>query len=117
MCKLALLTAIVLLSVLSGTSWAGQTECKPLCALTASSQSNSDHKEGDHRVRGQRDADNVGSEHGSIGRDNAQQKHDAHRRRDPGVSAPASGSTSLSVPTLDPNKMDSRAIAPTCSLC
>ena len=120
MSKLAFSSAIILLSAFSGTGWAGQMECKPYCvALTASSHTHSsgDRKEGDHQGQGQQDADNVSSEHGSVGRDNARQKQNAHRRKESGVSASVSDSTSLSAPNLEQNRMDPRGIAPTCSLC
>src|ERR1043165_10175069 len=115
MSKLAFSSAIILLSAFSGTGWAGQMECKPYCvALTASSHTHSsgDRKEGDHQVQGQQDADNVSSEHGSAGRDNARQKQNAHRRKESGVSASASDSTSLSAPHPHQKKKDARARAP-----
>jgi hypothetical protein len=120
MFRRAFLTAGVVLStclILSGTSGAQQMECKPLCFLTANSNS-SNRTEGDHQGRGQRRADDVAGDHKSEGRDNDRRKQENHRvRGGSGVSEPSSANTLHPPPGLDPSKMDPRVKAPTCSLC
>ena len=119
MFKRAFLTAGIVLSTcltLSGTSGAQQMECKPLCFLTASS--NSGIRTEGQQGRGERRADDVAGNHGSEGRDNDRRKQENHRfRGGSGISKPSSANTLHPPPGLDPSKMDPRVKAPTCSLC
>lgn len=120
MFKRAVLTAGAVLStylIFLGASEAQQMECKPLCFLTASSNS-SNRTEGDYQEQGRRRADDVAGDHGSEGRGNDRRKQENHRPRgESGVSGPSSANTSYPPPSLDPSKLDPRVKPPTCSLC